>query len=265
MPMRFVITAGGTTEPIDPVRKITNSASGQLGSLVAQRLVARAGEKIEAIHYVCERGSVVPKLDCVDLVEVRGVAQAEEALRDLLSRRPVDGVIHSMAVSDYAVSGVTSVHEIGVALSRLVDRWSSQGMPDESGRDEALVSVLAGASRPPSENEKMSSGIDDLVLLMRRTPKLIGMIKKLQPRTVLVGFKLLNRVSEEELLHVAASLKQANDCDFVLANDLATIGEGRHRGFLVGPDAGVARFETKAQIADGIAAAVIDRIEERLR
>ncbi len=35
--MNVVITAGGTSEPIDMVRKITNSSSGKLGSIIASK------------------------------------------------------------------------------------------------------------------------------------------------------------------------------------------------------------------------------------
>ncbi|MFO7160860.1 MAG: phosphopantothenoylcysteine decarboxylase, partial [[Clostridium] cellulosi] len=37
--MNVLITAGGTTENIDPVRKIKNTATGRLGSLIAEEFV----------------------------------------------------------------------------------------------------------------------------------------------------------------------------------------------------------------------------------
>lgn len=260
--MRFIVTAGGTTELIDPVRKITNSATGRLGSLVAQSLVAQGDGKIETIHYVCERGAVVPELDCLDLVRVGGVAQTKQALEELLGSGPVDAVIHSMAVSDYAVRGITSAAEISAGLSRLAASWASAGLPDERARCAEVAAQLAGASRPPSETTKLPSHIDDLVLLMARTPKLISMVKKLQPATILVGFKLLNQVPQAELLAVARRLQEDDGCDFVLANDLSTISDNQHQGLLIGPTGSVERFATKTQIADGIAAAVIGRIQE---
>ena len=259
--MRFIITAGGTTELIDPVRKITNSATGRLGSLIAERLAARGGDRVATIHYVCERDAVVPELDCLDLVRVRGVAQTQQALAKLLGSGRIDAVIHSMAVSDYTVSGVSSGHDIAAALAGLARRWAAEGVPDERARDRQLVQLVTGAARAPSEDTKLSSDIDNLVLLMARTPKLIGMVKRLQPNTVLVGFKLLNHVSEERLLAAARRLREANRCDFVLANDLTGISAERHRALLLDSDDDVTRFSTKPQIADGIARAVIERIE----
>ena len=36
---KFIITAGGTSEKIDNVRKITNSSSGKLGCIIANTIV----------------------------------------------------------------------------------------------------------------------------------------------------------------------------------------------------------------------------------
>ena len=70
--MNIIITAGGTTEQIDQVRKIANAASGRLASCVAREFVRQGGTKIEKIYYVCERGAIVPELDCLELVTTRG-------------------------------------------------------------------------------------------------------------------------------------------------------------------------------------------------
>lgn len=263
--MRFIITAGGTTELIDPVRKITNSATGRLGSLVAERLAARGGDRVETIHYVCERDAIVPELDRLHVVRVRGVHQTEQALAELLGKEPIDAVVHSMAVSDYTVSGVSRGHEIAQGLAGLARRWASEGVPEGPVRDAQIAELLAGSAHAPSEETKLSSGIDDLVLLMARTPKLINMVKRLQPKTLLVGFKLLNHVPEADLLAAARRLREANGCDFVLANDLTGITAEEHRALLLAGDDSVTRFTTKAQIADGIARAVIGRIEEGRR
>ena len=46
---KIVITAGGTSEKIDNVRKITNSSSGKLGSVIATKLLELQDDKIEKI------------------------------------------------------------------------------------------------------------------------------------------------------------------------------------------------------------------------
>ena len=49
---KIIITAGGTSEKIDNVRKITNSSSGKLGSVIATKLLELPDDKIEKIYYV---------------------------------------------------------------------------------------------------------------------------------------------------------------------------------------------------------------------
>ena len=38
---KIIITAGGTTEPIDNVRKITNVSTGKLGSLICDNMLKK--------------------------------------------------------------------------------------------------------------------------------------------------------------------------------------------------------------------------------
>ena len=58
--MNIIITAGGTSEKIDNVRKITNSGSGKLGFIIANKLIDLYNEKINTIYYVCSKSSLIP-------------------------------------------------------------------------------------------------------------------------------------------------------------------------------------------------------------
>ncbi|NLX24567.1 MAG: phosphopantothenate--cysteine ligase, partial [Lentisphaerae bacterium] len=56
--MNVLITAGGTAEKIDDVRKISNIATGRLGSLIADAFL-----KMEdvTVTYVCSEEAYVPQ------------------------------------------------------------------------------------------------------------------------------------------------------------------------------------------------------------
>ena len=110
--MNILITAGGMTEKIDPVRKITNTATGKIGSLIADEFVKQSGNRVETIFYICEKGTILPQLDCVEVVSVEGVNEVRDALSGLLSTRKIDAVIHSMAVSDYRVKSLTTTENL---------------------------------------------------------------------------------------------------------------------------------------------------------
>ena len=59
------------------------------------------------------------------------------------------------------------------------------------------------------------------------------MIKTISPKTYLVGFKLLDKVNEDKLLQVAYDLKEKNNCNLVVANDLNNIKLGEHKAFIL--------------------------------
>ena len=81
------------------------------------------------------------------------------------------------------------------------------------------------------------------------TPKVIGSIKKTSPETKLFGFKLLDGVSHEELIEVATRLREKNQADYIIANDLSTIGNGKHPAYFVGENGVDYTCETKQEIA----------------
>ena len=104
--VNILITAGGTREDIDPVRGITNYATGRLGRLIAD-LFLKSGD---SVTYICAETSERPSTctQFLDTIIVRNTAQLKEQFESALLRRPYDAVIHSMAVSDYAPCNTAS-------------------------------------------------------------------------------------------------------------------------------------------------------------
>lgn len=89
-----LITAGGTREPLDPVRFIGNRSSGKMGFALAQ--AARAlGARVQLVT-----GPV--SLPVPAGVEVARVETAEEMKEEVLRRLPeADAVVMAAAVADY--------------------------------------------------------------------------------------------------------------------------------------------------------------------
>ena len=63
---RFIITAGGTSEKIDNVRKITNSSSGKLGMTIANHILTEDDDCF--IYYVCSKFSFRPTHERVEVI-----------------------------------------------------------------------------------------------------------------------------------------------------------------------------------------------------
>lgn len=263
--MKIIITAGGTTEKIDPVRKIANTATGRLGSLTAEEFVRQAGDRVEKIYYVCEAGAAVPELECLERVPVRGAQGAGEALSKLLRTEKIDAVVHSMAVSDYTVAGLTTAEKLAGYLAGRLFPLSGHAFAEEAALAGFLADCIRGNDSLLDRGAKVGSDHPDLILNMKQTPKLIGLVKALQPSAVLVGFKLLSGVETSRLLEEGSGVLEKNFCDFVLANDLSEIGGERHVGYLISSDRSYVRLETKAEIAREIVRSVLLRIEKEAR
>jgi phosphopantothenoylcysteine decarboxylase / phosphopantothenate---cysteine ligase len=93
-----VVSAGGTREPIDPVRFLGNRSSGAMG--VALAAAARdAGAAVTLVGANLH----VPAPAGVELVEVETTAQLRDAM---LARTDADVIVMAAAVADYRVEGV---------------------------------------------------------------------------------------------------------------------------------------------------------------
>ena len=210
---KIVITAGGTSEKIDNVRKITNSSSGKLGMTIANHLLKENDDLI--IYYVCSKNSLRPLDKRIKVIEIDGTISLKNKIENLLLNEKIDYFIHSMAVSDYMTDYVTTIERIKASIK------------NTSNLEEAFSNIEI-----INEN-KISSYEDNLVIVLKQTPKIISIIKDLSPQTYLVGFKLLDGVSKEELISVAKKLRDKNKCDLVVANDLATIRNGEHIAYII--------------------------------
>ncbi|GAB3294236.1 bifunctional phosphopantothenoylcysteine decarboxylase/phosphopantothenate--cysteine ligase CoaBC [Pseudoclavibacter terrae] len=91
---RVLITAGGTREPLDPVRFIGNRSSGRQGFALAERALARGAE----VTLVAANAEVRPP-EGVKLVTVSSAQQLAQACAEIAPRHDV--IIMAAAVADY--------------------------------------------------------------------------------------------------------------------------------------------------------------------
>jgi len=92
----ILVTAGGTQEPIDPVRVITNRSSGKMGYAIAEAAVER-GARVTLI-------SAPSALKAPTAVEMVPVVTAEEMREAVLAKlRHADVLVMAAAVSDWRV------------------------------------------------------------------------------------------------------------------------------------------------------------------
>jgi phosphopantothenoylcysteine decarboxylase/phosphopantothenate--cysteine ligase len=182
---KILVTAGGTEEPIDDVRRLTNSSTGRTGESLA--------------NYFAELGfDVTLLLSQTSNVKVKEIYQTfrfstSQSLSDLLKQQLQTHfyhfVFHTAAVSDFTVE--KSVGKLG----------SDQ----------------------------------DLVLNLRRAPKLINSIKQWSQNSKLklVGFKLTSGLTDSEVQSKIDKLKSQSQADFVVQNDIHQLQDRNNHEFQI--------------------------------
>ncbi|HXG25482.1 MAG TPA: phosphopantothenoylcysteine decarboxylase, partial [Candidatus Binatia bacterium] len=92
---RIVVTAGGTREPIDPVRYIGNRSTGKMGVALAEAAAAR-GAEVTLVAAAVE----VPLPAEARVVRVESTADLRAALAEAMADRP-DALVMAAAVADF--------------------------------------------------------------------------------------------------------------------------------------------------------------------
>lgn len=174
---KVLITSGGTQEPLDDVRVITNKSTGRTAAAIADQFILSGFD----VTYLHAENAKLPLLDCTKKNYVT-FKDIEKSLTDLLSDHHFDLVIHAAAVSDYSVA--------------------------------------------QSQNGKINSDQEKLVIELTKNPKLIDQIKKLSPKSQLIGFKLTSTTNPDEIQKKLESLFEKANCDFVVHNDWSTVQTG---------------------------------------
>lgn len=103
--VQVVITAGGTREPIDPVRFIGNKSSGKQGIALAIAAQQR-GAQVTVIAANVDDSVIATLSDHVTVQRVSTAEELESAV--VLAAQQADVVIMAAAVADYRVSEVSA-------------------------------------------------------------------------------------------------------------------------------------------------------------
>ena len=250
MGKKIIITAGPTNERIDAVMKITNMSTGALGNVVAETFLEDKYDEIETIFYVSTKMSYKPRIksEKVKLVTVESTQDLIEALEEIFANNKIDIIIHSSAVGDYAGKYVIRAEELVDEIWDMIQNAENKEEITKSN----LMNVFENPRSICNNDTKISSYEPHLMTMLELTPKVIGKIKDMDPDVTLVGFKLLEGVSKDELYHVASRLRHKNQADFIVANDLAKIGNGKHWAMILNEDGIVTECTTKKEIAKAL-------------
>jgi phosphopantothenoylcysteine decarboxylase/phosphopantothenate--cysteine ligase len=141
--LRVLITSGGTAEPIDGVRFITNASTGATGAGLAEHF-ARAGHEVWLLRAQSARRPATVGREETFVT----YADLAAALDRLLAQEEFDAVIHAAAVGDFAVD---SIEISGVGRAPGSGKLHSQIAPTLKLRcNPKLLDTLRRRSRNPA-------------------------------------------------------------------------------------------------------------------
>lgn len=186
--LRVLVTSGGTAEPVDRVRVLTNTSTGRTGALLADHLADRGHD----VTLLRAETAVTPASACREAT-FRTFSDLEAELGRLLGGEEFDAVIHAAAVSDYSVETI------------VVDGRSS-----------------------PGGGSKLESDGAGVTLRLRPNPKLVDTLRarSRNPGLQVVAFKLTASVNAAAVQQAVAALFAHSGADWIVHNDLAERADG---------------------------------------
>ena len=192
--MKILITGGGSEEPIDNVRSVTNFSTGRTSAFIADFFAAQGHEVTEIVS---ERAV---KAERARLLTYKTFAQLAEVLEAECRNGSYDLIVHAAAVSDY------SPYQIVV-----------------DGKEFACGSV-----------SKVPAGAELLVRMKKNPKLVDSLKLWAGDKTCVFAFKLTSNAGPEARKLAVEKILSAHQNknlvpDFVVSNDLSEIKDDVHK------------------------------------
>lgn len=188
---KIIVTAGGTIEPIDAVRVITNRSSGKMGVALAEECYMQ-GAEVLLLESVTAASSNMHQ-------DTSGVAGMQGF--------PRGGGIR------------TEVFETAKNLKNLIKEYV---------KDYNVIFHAAAVSDFVSE-KRVEGKIDSSLpfnLRLHPAPKILDQIKSWNPKILLIGFKAVYKLSDNDLVSAGMKKLRESSSDYIVVNDVGRAGIG---------------------------------------
>ena len=210
--MRVLVTSGGTKVHIDRVRHIGNMSSGTFGSAIAKEFLLTDCH----VDFLMAEGSKNP-------FELRLDMNRHTLSIDQLFELDTEFLEWKKFIVKYEYNYKRFQYKSFDTYKNLLETALIQKEYD-------IVVLAAAVSDYGVENYvdgKIRSN-SALQINLKPLQKLILNVKRIQPKTFLVGFKLLVDSTKNELINAAKISIMTNNCNMVVANDLEDIQNDNH-------------------------------------
>ena len=236
---RVVVSAGGTREPIDPVRFLGNRSSGRQGCAIARAVAAR-GARVSLVSAHVEPGLLTQLPQAIEVVPVNTALELNDVVRHLCT--DADAVFMAAAVADYRPAAVATTKIKKHSLDN-----GDDGLDDETGIVPAPVISLV-------ENPDILAG------LVSDPPRSDG------GRTVVVGFAAETGDEDGDVLSHGVAKAWRKGADLLAVNAVGpALGFGDVPNAVVVLDAQGREVARASGSKDEVARALADLVAERLK
>lgn len=182
--MRIIITCGPGCEPIDQVRFISNSSTGELGSLLAVEF-ERHGFEVIVLR---SRLATYPVPKNVEVIPFSTNDELAKIFQQFSCKEDIRAIFHAAALCDYRVKKITTM-------------------------DETILNL-----------EKIPTSMGRLNLTLEPSLKIISKLRDWFPNTLLVGWKYEVSGTREEAVQKAQQQIRKYRLDLSIANGPAAMG-----------------------------------------
>ncbi|MBF0547029.1 MAG: hypothetical protein HQM08_21490 [Candidatus Riflebacteria bacterium] len=212
----ILITFGGTEEPIDGVRFLTNFSTGSTGAFIYEYLQKRS------LKVYCLHSNRCCFSSCATQNETfSDFRSLNSQLERILGERKFAAVIHLAAVSDFSID---------------------------------FIQIGEKRFAPASATKIDSDSADKISLHLKRNFKIIDFLKNYSANKEICvfGFKLTNCASESERIKAVEKMFSHSSADFVVQNDLSEMSNTRHCAKIYSRKELIKSITTKEELAHGI-------------
>ena len=202
--MNVLITSGGTKVPIDRVRSITNMSRGTFGS------------KIANAFYTKLFNDQVTNVEFGNKITFFMAKGSKRPMRQSIDNECFDSGVDIMRYAEYS-----TFDEYKAGVEKLLAEQKFD-----------IIVVAAAVSDygvANYYNGKYRSREDDMCIKLIKLPKILPIMRKMAPDSVICGFKLLVDSTEDELLKAMEKQINETNVDLVVGNDLHDIKADDHK------------------------------------
>jgi phosphopantothenoylcysteine decarboxylase/phosphopantothenate--cysteine ligase len=188
----ILVTSGGTREPLDGVRYLTNISTGKTGAQIAESL-AEVGASVTYLH---AEGAATPSPSMrIRQTAFSSYVSLEKAVSDELRATNYSAIIHAAAVGDFSLEA---------------------------------IQTSTGSHTPSADGKLDSTG--GIQLKLKRNPKLLSSFRNWSRNKDLkvIAFKLTNANDLALSESAVAKLIIESTPDYVVQNELGKITDASH-------------------------------------